>query len=172
MTIEPGTKSSKDASESVVVPPHLVQPLWRHIELYARKTPPRWLFPGTRTLDLPCGPATLDRRWRLAREACDLEHLTFHDLRRTGNTIAAMAGATLGEMKQRLRHRSSEAAERYIVAARGADVDLASRMSALAPAPQPVVSRPAAAAAAPAVDIEAEIERRVAERLRELGVGE
>lgn len=128
MTIVPGTKAA-DKVESVVVPPHLVAPLWAHAEKYGRKTEPRWLFPGTRTVDMPCGYATLDRRFRLAKEACDLEHLTFHDLRRTGNTIAALAGATAGEMKQRLRHRTSEAAERYIVAAKGADVDLAKRMS-------------------------------------------
>lgn len=169
MQIVEGTKSS-ERPESVVVPPHLVLPLWRHIAAYARTREPRWLFPGTRNLDLPCAPPTLDRRWRLAREACDLEHLTFHDLRRTGNTIAALAGATLGEMKQRLRHKSSEAAERYIVAARGADVALAVRMSQQA-ARSPAASR--AMAPAPAEDpIEAEVQRRVAERLRELGIGD
>lgn len=108
-------------------------PLWRHAARYGRRVEPRWLFPGTRTLELPCGPATLDRRWRKAREKCDLEQYTFHDLRRTGNTIAALAGATMGEMKQRLRHRTSEAAERYIVAPKGADIALAQRMSELAP---------------------------------------
>ncbi|MFC7756382.1 site-specific integrase [Tsukamurella soli] len=76
---------------------------------------------------MPCGYVTLDRRFHLG--ACDLEHLTLHDLRRTGNTIAAVVGATLGEMKQLLRHRTSEAAERYIVAARGADAALARRIS-------------------------------------------
>ncbi|MDO3312479.1 tyrosine-type recombinase/integrase [Mycobacteroides abscessus] len=129
MQIVGGTKESEGRPESIVVPPHLVAPLWGHVRKYGRKTDPRWLFPGTRSVDLPCGPATLDRRWRLAREACGMEQLTFHDLRRTGNTIAARAGATLGEMKQRLRHRSSTAAERYIVAARGEDVALAARMS-------------------------------------------
>lgn len=129
MRIVAGTKESEGRPESVVVPPHLVVPLWSHVRKYGRKVDPRWLFPGTRSVDLPCGPATLDRRWRLAREACGMEQLTFHDLRRTGNTIAARAGATLGEMKQRLRHRSSAAAERYIVAARGEDVALAARMS-------------------------------------------
>ncbi len=141
MRIVAGTKASEGRPESVVVPPHLVVPLWEHVHKYSRKAEPRWLFPGTRSVDLPCGPATLDRRWRLAREACDLEQLTFHDLRRTGNTIAALAGATLGEMKQRLRHRTSEAGERYIVAARGADVALASRMSQQAVNPHRVTPR-------------------------------
>ncbi|WP_276824306.1 tyrosine-type recombinase/integrase [Mycolicibacterium mageritense] len=129
MTIEPGTKASDGKPESVVVPPHLHVALWRHVETHGRHVEPRWLFPGTRTVDMPAGYATLDKRFREAKGKCDLEHLTLHDLRRTGNTIAAAAGATLGEMKQLLRHRTSEAAERYIVAARGADVDLARRMS-------------------------------------------
>lgn len=149
MTIEPGTKSSEGRPESVVVPPHLHTPLWEHAAEHARKTEPRWLFPGTRTVEMPCGYATLDRRFRLAKSATDLDHLTLHDLRRTGNTIAALAGATAGEMKQRLRHRTSEAAERYIVAGRGADIALATRMSeqavnphrsAPAPAPAPAAS--------------------------------
>lgn len=143
MTIVDGTKAS-DRVESVVVPPHLVVPLWKHVEKHARHVEPRWLFPGTRTVDMPCGPATLDRRWRLAREATDLEHYTFHDLRRTGNTIAAMAGATPGEMRERLRHRTSEAAERYIVSARGADVALAVRMSEQAANPHRPTARTAA----------------------------
>ncbi|WP_018601052.1 tyrosine-type recombinase/integrase [Mycobacterium sp. 155] len=140
MTIVPGSKAT-GRTESVVVPPHLHVPLWLHVEKYARKTNPQWLFPGTRTVDMPVGPATVDRRWRLAREACDLEHLVFHDLRRTSSTTAAMAGATVGELKERLRHRTSEAAERYIVAARGADADLAHRMSQHAANPHRVAPR-------------------------------
>ncbi len=63
-------------------------------------------------------------------------------------------------MKQRLWHRSSEASERCIVAARGADVELAARMSELAP--NKPTARPAAASPRGEVDIEAEIERRAA----------
>ncbi|UQE74037.1 site-specific integrase [Gordonia sp. PP30] len=128
MRIVPGSKAT-GRTESVVVPPHLHAALWEHIEKYARKVEPRWVFPGTRTVDMPVGPATVDRRWRIARGTCDMEHLVFHDLRRTSSTTAAMAGATVGELKERLRHRTSEAAERYIVSARGADADLAARMS-------------------------------------------
>jgi integrase len=162
MRIVPGTKAASK-TESVVVPPHLVQPLWLHISEYAGAAPPRWLFPGRG--GMPVSPATLDRRWRQARTATGLEHLVFHDLRRTGNLVAALAGATAGELKQRLRHKSSAAAERYIVAARGADVSLAVRMSELASGKKSV--GPAAPATVP-VDVEAEVERRVAERLREL----
>lgn len=143
MTIVPGSKAT-GRTESVVVPPHLHVSLWEHVETHARKVEPQWVFPGTRTVDMPVGPATVDRRWRLAREACDLEHLVFHDLRRTSSTTAAMAGATVGELKERLRHRTSEAAERYIVSARGADADLATRMSQLAANPHRSVVRTAA----------------------------
>ncbi|WP_182878532.1 tyrosine-type recombinase/integrase [Mycobacteroides abscessus] len=140
MTIVPGSKAT-GRTESVVVPPHLHVALWKHIEKYARHVEPQWVFPGTRTVDMPVGPATVDRRWRIARGKCDMEHLIFHDLRRTSSTTAAMAGATVGELKERLRHRSSEAAERYIVAARGADAELAHRMSLHAANPHRPVLR-------------------------------
>lgn len=188
MTIEPGTKASGGKTESVVVPPHLHSALWKHVSEHGRKADPRWLFPGTRTVDLPCGYATLDRRFRLAKAACDLEHLTFHDLRRTGNTIAALAGATAGEMKERLRHRTSEAAERYIVAGRGADIALATRMSeqaanphrsapAPAPAPAPAESiwllefTDAPAELTPSAHrTEASAHRRIADEANRLGI--
>lgn len=140
MTVVSGSKAT-GKTESVTVPPHLHQALWEHAESYGRKVEPQWLFPGSRTLDLPCGPATLDRRWRQAREKCDLEQYVFHDLRRTSSTAAALAGATVGELKQRLRHKTSAAAERYIVAAKGADAELAHRISQRVANPHRVLPR-------------------------------
>jgi integrase len=155
MKIVPGAKSDKRAA-TVVVPPHLVPPLHAHLDAHAGPSPTAWLFPSTRNRESPCAPTALHRHWDHARTKTKLTHLTFHDLRRTGNTLAAESGATPGEMKERLRHRTSKAAERYIVSAQGADVRLAARMSErLAPAVDPV---------------EAEVQRRVAERLAELGI--
>ncbi len=92
---------------------------------------------------MPISTATLDQRWGQARATCGLEQLWFHDLRRTGN----------------------------LVAARGADVDLAARMSGLVPVTSAAARRAVAPVTAPtAADIEAEVERRVAGRLRELGI--
>ncbi|ULP48006.1 tyrosine-type recombinase/integrase [Mycolicibacter virginiensis] len=127
--VEAGTKAEK-STESVTVPPHLSVALWKHLRDHVGPAPTAWLFTAAGSADLPCSPDTLRESWNRARKATGLEHLTFHDLRRTGNTLAALAGATPGELKQRLRHKTSAAAERYIVAAQGADAQLAARMSA------------------------------------------
>lgn len=123
-----GTKAAV-STESVVVPPHLVAALNVHLVVHCGAAGTAWLFPGARTPALPTAPTTLHRYWDRARKSTGLQHLTFHDLRRTGNTLAAQAGATAAELRDRMRHKSSRAAERYIVAARGADAALARRMS-------------------------------------------
>jgi integrase len=48
----------------------------------------------------------------LARES-DQEGLRFHDLRHTGNTLAAMAGASTKELMVRMGHSSARAALGY-----------------------------------------------------------
>lgn len=168
MKIVPGTKAAKKA-ESVVVPPHLVPLLWSHLAEHVGPAKTDWLFPSPRVPGHPYTAVTLHGIWDHARKTVGLEHFWFHDLRRTGNTFAAESGATPGEMKQRMRHRTSSAAERYIVAAQGADVRLAMRMSQLVAPPRrqlPVKST----IESPPKSLESEVERRVQERLRELGV--
>lgn len=171
-----GSKADQ-ASASVVVPPHIVPDLWEHLERHTGPERTAWLFPAIKNPSLPLHTAVLHRHWREARSAAGLEHFVFHDLRRTGNTLAAESGATLGEMMQRLRHRSVRSAQVYIMAAHGADVRVAQQMSdRLAPPPRPT-STPAATEPAvetdPEVDpIEAEVQRRLASRLKELGIGE
>jgi hypothetical protein len=61
-----------------------------------------------------------------------LDHLAFHDLRHTGQTLAATIGATLADLKQRLGHASSAAALRYMHAVPGRDRAIADAPSALA----------------------------------------
>jgi integrase len=42
----------------------------------------------------------MHRHWRVAREAADRPDLRLHDLRHTGATMAARAGATLAELQE------------------------------------------------------------------------
>ena len=49
----------------------------------------------------------------MAREAAGRPDLRVHDLRHTGATMAARAGATLAELQERLGHSSVNAALRY-----------------------------------------------------------
>ncbi|MFJ8815894.1 site-specific integrase [Amycolatopsis thermoflava] len=58
--------------------------------------------------------------------------VSFHDLRHTGQTLAASTGATLADLKKRLGHSSAAAALRYLHAVEGRDKELAGELSKLA----------------------------------------
>ena len=68
-----------------------------------------------------------------ARSEVGLTGLSFHDLRHTGQTLAAATGATLADLKRRLGH-SSAAAQRYLHAVEGRDREVAEGLSRLAEA--------------------------------------
>lgn len=54
------------------------------------------------------------RVWLPALKAAGLAHIHFHDLRHTGNTLAANAGASLRELMDRMGHDSERAAMIYL----------------------------------------------------------
>jgi integrase len=72
------------------------------------------------------------RHWNKARKAADRPDLRFHDLRHTGATLAAQAGATTAELQARLGHTTADAAMIYPHAAKGRDRQLAQELSRLA----------------------------------------
>jgi integrase len=68
-----------------------------------------------------------------ARTKVGLTGLSFHDLRHTGQTLAAATGATLADLKLRLGHSSAAAAAlRYLHAVEGRDREVAEALSRLA----------------------------------------
>jgi integrase len=69
-----------------------------------------------------------------ARSKTGLTGLSFHDLRHTGQTLAAAPGATLADLKRRLGHSSAAAALRYLHAVEGRDREVAQALSRLAEA--------------------------------------
>ncbi|WP_394360427.1 tyrosine-type recombinase/integrase [Amycolatopsis sp. SB7-3] len=58
--------------------------------------------------------------------------VSYHDLRHTGQTLAASAGATLADLKKRLGHASAAASLRYLHAVEGRDREVADQLSKLA----------------------------------------
>ena len=52
--------------------------------------------------------------WDKARQQAGVPQLHLHDLRHTGNTLAAETGATLRELMERMGHRSTRAALIYL----------------------------------------------------------
>jgi integrase len=67
-----------------------------------------------------------------ARSQVGMPGFRFHDLRHTGQTLAASAGATLKDLMKRLGHSSPAAAQRYLHAVDGRDAEIASALSDLA----------------------------------------
>ncbi|MFI9406256.1 tyrosine recombinase XerC [Nocardia sp. NPDC052316] len=120
---DPKTDAGK---RPVSIPPHLRPYLVEHKEKWAGKT---WLFVG-RDGERMRGNAVYQAFVR-ARERVGVE-VTFHDLRHTGQTLAASTGATLADLKKRLGHSSSAAAMRYMHAVDGRDKEVAAELSKLA----------------------------------------
>ena len=82
------------------------------------------------------------RSWRRARTAVGVEHLHFHDLRHTGNTLAATAGASTKELMVRMGHANPRAALIYQHATAERDKAIAQALSELAAPSQKSAERP------------------------------
>jgi integrase len=75
--------------------------------------------------------STFAKHWYPARKVAKREDMPWHALRHYGATRAALAGATLKELQDRLGHSTVAAAMRYQHTA-GRDAELAAKMSQLA----------------------------------------
>ena len=90
------------------------------------------LFPAASNPDAHLRHATLGKVFYPAREKAGRPDLRFHDLRHTGATLAAAAGASLAELMARLGHSTVGASLRYQHAAKGRDREIAEALSRLA----------------------------------------
>lgn len=70
--------------------------------------------------------------WRPARESVGLPELRFHDLRQTGNTLAAATGASTKELMARMGHATMSAALIYQHATADRDQAIAKALCDLA----------------------------------------
>jgi integrase len=112
----------------VALPEFLVDEVWAHLDAHIN-APSDLLFRGSR--GGPLRRAVLHRAWALARSRLGLEHLHFHDLRHTGNTLAAATGASTRELMVRMGHASADAALRYQHATRERDRVIAAKIDTL-----------------------------------------
>lgn len=104
----------KAGSEGVLaVPEELAAQVRTHLERWvgSKKTSP--LFPSVHNPDRPMSQTRFDEAWRAARAKAGMPAFRFHDLRHTGLTLYAQAGATLSEIMARGRHKHPEVAVRY-----------------------------------------------------------
>ena len=112
---------------TVALPAHVLPVLKEHMKNYAG---PERVFVSTS--GGPMAGDTLTQAFSRARDRLGMEGFRFHDLRHTGQTMAAATGATLADLMKRLGHSSPAAAMRYLHTVSGRDEAIAEALAVLA----------------------------------------
>jgi len=117
---------SEAGKRTITIPPHVVPLVRLHLEQHA----------GNERLFIsrdgsPLRGNTLYQAFVRARKKVGID-MSFHDLRHTGQTLAAQTGATLADLMKRLGHSTMAAARRYLHAVDGRDREIANALSDLA----------------------------------------
>jgi len=112
---------------TVTIPPHVLPVLREHMTTWAG---PQRVFVGRNGRRMR-GDA-VRQAFARARTIVGMTGFTFHDLRHTGQTLAASTGATIKDLMKRLGHASSAAANRYLHAVEGRDAEIAAALPELA----------------------------------------
>jgi len=126
--IDHGPKSQA-GRRTVAFPKEIVPELRVQLEWFAEPGDDGLVFIGPKGGRLR--RSTFRRIWTKARNAVCLPDLHFHDLRHTGNTMAAGQGASLRELMERMGHSSTRAALIYLHATRERDEAIAAGMGKL-----------------------------------------
>jgi integrase len=120
---------SQAGRRRVAFPKEIAPELRWHLERFAQPGDDGLVFIG------PMGGrlrrSTFRRTWTKARTKVGLPDLHFHDLRHTGNTMAAGQGASLRELMERMGHSSTRAALIYQHATQERDEAIAAGMGKL-----------------------------------------
>lgn len=129
--LEEPTRFEKDpksdaGKRTVTIPPHVIPILQTHADQFAGT---EYFFVdrlGNRVRSNSVYQAFVRARKKVGVE------ISFHDLRHTGQSLAAATGASLVDLKKRLGHSSTAAAQRYMHALEGRDAQIAKALSQLA----------------------------------------
>lgn len=128
--LQPGEVKSSASRRTVSIPAALVNEVGHHLDTYAEPGADGSVFVG------PAG-GRLRRSnfrtqvWLPATRAVGVDGLRFHDLRHTGNTLAATTGASTRELMARMGHASARSALIYQHATRDRDAAIAAALSQL-----------------------------------------
>ncbi|HVT20113.1 MAG TPA: tyrosine-type recombinase/integrase [Mycobacteriales bacterium] len=126
-----GPPKSEAGVRDVAIPPHLLPAVRAHLLEFGVGRD-GLLFPSASDPTIHMRPATLWRVWNRARDKAGRPDLRFHDLRHTGAVLAALSGATVAELMNRLGHSTPAMALHYQHVAQGRDAEIAKRLSELA----------------------------------------
>ncbi|GIH72399.1 tyrosine-type recombinase/integrase [Sphaerimonospora thailandensis] len=116
-----GPPKSKAGLRVVGIPQAIVPALREHLSTYVKDEPGALLFPGAKGGPLRRSGFNTRTRWVDVVKDMGMPGLHFHDLRHTGNMLAAESGAGLKDLMARMGHDNVRAAMIYQHAVRGAD---------------------------------------------------
>lgn len=132
-----GPPKTEASIRRLSIPSNILPALENHLDRFVGPEPDAWLF-GTST-GTALLPRNFNRVWSKAREKAGRTDLHLHDLRHSGLTWAAAAGATTKELMRRAGQKSPRAALIYQHATEDRDRAIAEALAGLA-VPAPVVS--------------------------------
>jgi integrase len=130
--LEFGPPKSRAGLRTVALPAALLPELTDHLSTYVADAPDALLFTGPSKAH-PALRRNNFRKlvgWTDATTKIGAPGLHFHDLRHTGNTLAAQTGASLRDLMTRMGHDSTRAALIYQHASADADRAIAEALSA------------------------------------------
>jgi len=141
--LQEGPPKSAAGARTLALPEILVDELRQHIDRYAEPGPEELVFCGPKGAPLRRGNFGRSTKWKEVVAAVGLPAgFHFHDLRHTGNQLAAASGATTRELMHRMGHGSMRAALIYQHATSARDRSIASALSALVATQRPNSSIP------------------------------
>ena len=139
------------AGKRIVGIPAVIMPVLReHLDAFVDDWPDAFVFLGAGGGFLRGGNFRRESSWAQALADLGLSGLYFHDLRHTGNTLAAQGGASLADLKARMGQDSDRAALIYHHASQDADREIADALDARVKAERPDADDGLAGASIPA----------------------
>ncbi|SKB07652.1 site-specific integrase [Aeromicrobium choanae] len=129
-----GPPKTQGSLRTVSLPPSVVDRLREHMAAHTGDGPDALVF--AHPDGAPVNRSQRGRMFDRARRAVGRPDLRWHDLRHTGSTLAARAGASISELQHRLGHSTFAAAMRYQHASADRDRELADRLDTYASAQQ------------------------------------
>ncbi|MCW2858889.1 MAG: site-specific integrase, partial [Actinoallomurus sp.] len=128
---------SRAGKRVIGIPAVIVPELTEHLDAFVEDRPAAFVFLGAGGGFLRGSNFRREANWAQALADMGLVGVHFHDLRHTGNTLAAQSGASLADLKARMGHDSDRAAMIYQHATRDADRKIADALDARVKAERP-----------------------------------
>jgi integrase len=126
-----GTLKSEASKRKITLPELIMPELRRHVDIYSAPGPDGFVFVGVKGGQLR--RSNFSKPWVQALARAGLPgDLHVHDLRHTGNTLTSEAGASIGELMNRMGHSSTRAASIYLHSREEREEQLAAALDSMA----------------------------------------